>query len=159
VSNQLQANAGFSFGWSAHTVFSAPIQNTVARTNFQINGGGGDGLSLIAGANTSSWAAIEARLADNNGDGLAGRLFFNASVNAGTWFGGSLFYDLVVPRVSGVMTLSFSGSGSTANVQIADAGSGNVENFSPSGIPAGFAFGTKAGVGYFGNGRIDDFQA
>ncbi len=158
TNNALQANTPFQFGWSAFTAFSAPRTSTVVKANWYQNGGG-DALSLIVGANTSTWAAIEARLSDNTGGGLANRLFLNASVNAGNWFGGPIFFNLAMPRASGEMTLWFINGGATAQVLITDIGGGNPENFSAGGIPAGFAFGTSVGVGYFGNGRIDEFRA
>lgn len=155
--NQLQANSPFSFGWASHNVFSSSYANTVVRAAWAMNGGGGDSVSLIAGVDPSSWAGIEARISDNNGDGFADRVFFNAAVNAGNWYGGPIFFNIATPLAAGTATLWFTNGGGTANLEI--RGPGSVESFSAGGILAAPPTGTRAGAGYFGNGFIEDYRA
>ena len=159
ASNKLQANSLFQFGWCAHTAFNAGYVGTVIRANWAMNGGGGDAISMIAGANLSSWSATEVRIADNNGDGLADRIFFNAAVNAGAWYSSPSFVNMTTPLASGQVTLWFSNGGNTVNVQIRDLATQALQTYSASGILASPPTGTKVGIGYFGNGTVDDFRA
>ena len=158
VGNKLQANSPFFFGWSMHTAYDEPYDQTVVRVDWSMNGGGGDRISIMAGVN-AAWHGVEIRIADNNGDGLADRLFFNAMINAGTWHGGSLFHDLATPIASGRATMWFSNAGDTVNIEILDPTTGIAETFSGSGILALPPQGSSVAVGYFGNGTIDDFRA
>lgn len=157
--NRLEGNSPFTFGWSAHTVFAAPYASTVVRADWSMNGGGGDRISLIAGVDPVTWQGIEVRIADNDGNGTADRVFFNAAVNAGNWYGGSTFAILTNQIVAGRATLWFSNGGDTANLEIFDPATGGVEVVSAGGILQNPPTGTAVGLGYFGNGWADDFRA
>lgn len=159
TSNKLEANSLFSYGWCSHSAFQAPYASTVVRASFSMNGFGGDSIALIAGVDPNTWAGIEVRIADNNGDGLADRVFFNAAVNAGNWYGGSTFSNMTTPLVSGRATMWFSNAGDTVTIDILDTTTGIVQSYSRSGILALPPTGMNVGVGYFGNGNVDDFQA
>ena len=155
--NQLQGNSPFTFGWAAHTAYGHGYLDTVVRADWSMNGFGGDRISIIAGVDPATWQGIEIRIADNNGDGLADRIFFNAAVNAGNWYTGSTFFNLVNPIVSGTATLWFTFGGDTANIEI--RGPSSTEVFSASGILTNPPTGTAVGVGYFGDATLDDFRA
>jgi len=159
-SNRLQGNSPFFFGWSMNTVYAAPFATTVVRARWSMNGGGGDRISLIAGADPS-FGGIEVRIGDNTGNGLADRVWFNAAINAGTWFTGSVFFNLTTPLVSGTATLWFTNGGDVAHVEILNPTTQTTETFSAGGILSSpFApTGTAVAVGYFGNAWCDDFQA
>lgn len=157
--NQCQGNAPFGIGWMHHTVYTASYLTTVVRMDWSMNGFGGDAVSLIAGVDPTTWAGIEARIQDNNGDGLADRVFFNAAVNAGNWYGGPIFFNITNPLIAGRGTLWFSNGGDTANLEIVDAATGMSETFAASGILGLPPTGTRVGIGYFGNPTCDDFQA
>jgi hypothetical protein len=157
--NRLTAASQFTNGWSTHTTFSANYATTVVRLKWSTNQFGGDMISLIAGVNPNTWQGIEVRIADNNGDGFSDRIFFNAAVNAGSWYGGSLFYNIATPLASGEATLWFSNGGDTANLRIQDLVTGGTEVFSANGILTNPPTGTSVGIGYFGDGWADDFRA
>jgi hypothetical protein len=157
--NMLLANSPQSFGWASHDLFSGNYMNTVVRAKWAMNGGGGDRISLIAGVEPSNWSGIEVRIADNDGDGLADRIFFHAAVNAGAWFVGGTTQIMTTPLASGEATLWFSNNGDTANVDIKDLATGAVQSYSKSGILTNAPVGGRVGIGYFGNGTVDDFQA
>ncbi|HMS17055.1 MAG TPA: hypothetical protein PKA37_09470 [Planctomycetota bacterium] len=159
ASNRMTAASPFSVGWSSHNTFSANYADTVVRLNWSTNNLGGDMISLIAGVNPNTWQGIEVRVADNNGDGLSDRIFFNAAVNAGNWYGGSLFYNIATPLASGEATLWFTNAGDTANLRIRNLTTGATETFSGSGILSNPPTGTAVGVGYFGDGYADNFRA
>lgn len=159
ANNRMTAASPFTVGWSSHNTFSASYADTVVRLVWSTNGFGGDMISLIAGVNPNTWQGIEVRVADNNGDGLSDRIFFNAAVNAGNWYGGSLFYNIAAPLASGEATLWFSNGGDTANLRIRNLTTNATELFSGSGILTNPPTGTAVGVGYFGDGYADDFRA
>ena len=159
VGNKLQANSPFFFGWCAHTSYNESYADTVVQADWSMNGFGGDRVSVIAGADPNTFEGIEIRIADNNGNGLADRIFFNAAVNAGNWFGGPIFFNLANQIAAGRVTLWFTNNGDTANVTILDPVTQTSETFSASGILSFPPMGTSVGIGYFGNGTCDDFQA
>ncbi len=159
VSNRLQGNSPFALGWCTHNVFAANYASTVVRLNWSMNGGGGDRISLIAGVDPNTWQGIEVRIADNNGDGTADRLFFNAAVNAGNWYTSPSFANLTTPLVAGVATMWFTNAGNTVNIELFDPATQTAQTYSASGILALPPTGTRVGIGYFGNGTVDDFQA
>jgi hypothetical protein len=159
ANNKLEANSPFSFGWCSHSAFQAAYSECVIRARWSMNGLGGDAISLIAGVNTSTWGGIEARIQDNNGDGAADRILFNAAVNAGTWYGGPTFVNLTTPLVSGEATMWFSNAGDTVNVEVKDLATLATQVYSASGILAAPPTGMKVGIGYFGNGNVDDYRA
>jgi hypothetical protein len=157
--NKLQASSPGNFGWCSHSAYSAGYASTVIRANWSMNGGGGDRISLIAGCDPNSWSAIEVRIADNNGDGTADRIFWNASVNAGAWYNPTSFVNIATPMVSGEATMWFSNAGDTVNLRLRDLVTSAVQNYSASGILAAPPTGTRVGIGYFGDGTVDDFRA
>lgn len=157
--NRLQGNSPFDLGWCVHNTFNASYADTVVRSAWSMNGGGGDRISIIVGATTSTWSAIEVRIADNNGDGLADRIFWNASVNAGAWYSGPSFANLSAPMASGLATVWFTNGGNTVNLALTDTTTNVTQNYSASGILVSPPTGTKVGIGYFGNGYADDFRA
>jgi hypothetical protein len=157
--NLLRANSNFTFGWCSHNAFNASYANTVVQAIWSTNGGGGDSISLIAGANPSTWSAIEVRISDQNGDGMSDRIIWNASVNAGAWYGSPSFVNLATPMASGEATMWFSNNGDTVNVSLRDLVTSAVQTYSASGILATPPAGTRVGIGYFGNGSVDDFRA
>ena len=140
-------------------MFSAGYANTVVRANWAMNGLGGDRISLIAGVNTTNWNGIEVRIADNDGNGTADRIFFNAAVNAGAWYSSPSFVNIATPMVSGEATMWFSNNGDTVNISLRDLVTSAVQTYSASGILAAPPTGTKVGIGYFGDGNVDDFRA
>ncbi len=154
----IQGTNPWIFGWSAHTAYGAGYQATVVRADWAI-GSPGARVSVIAGVDPNTWQGIEVRIADNTGNSLADRIFFNAAVNAGNWYGGSLFFNLANPLASGQVTLWFTNGGDTANVEIKDHATGATETFSAGGILALPPSGTTVGIGYFGTGMADDFRA
>lgn len=156
--NQLQGTNPWLFGWSAHTAYGAGYQSTVIRADWSI-GSPGARVSVVAGVDPASWQGIEIRIADNTGNSQADRIFFNAAVNAGNWYGGSQFFNLTNPLASGQVTLWFSNGGDTANVEIKDPVTGATETFSAGGILGNPPSGTTVGIGYFGTGILDDFRA
>lgn len=159
ANNKLEGNSPFGFGWCAHSAFSANYANVVVRGDWSMNGFGGDRISLIAGVDPNTWSGIELRIADNNGDGLADRVFFNAAVNAGAWYSSPSFQTVPTPILAGRATMWFTNGGDTVNLELKDAATGLVQTLSSSGILASPPTGTGVGVGYFGNGTLDDFQA
>jgi hypothetical protein len=160
ANNKLEANSPSTYGWCSHNVFNANYASTVIRANWSMNGLGGDRIALIAGVNPSNWSGIEVRIADNNGDGTADRIFFNAAVNAGAWYAGSpSFVNIATPMISGEATMWFSNNGDTVNIALRDLVTSAVQTYSSSGILANPPTGTKVGIGYFGNGNVDDFRA
>jgi hypothetical protein len=156
--NLLLANSPFTYGWCSHNAYSAPYADTVLRANWAMNGGGGDRIALIAGVNPSNWSGIEVRIADNNGDGTADRIFFNAAVNAGAWYTSPSFVNMTAPMFSGQATVWFSNAGDTVNVELLDPVTLQSQTYSASGILANPPTGTKVGIGYFGNATLDDFR-
>ena len=158
VNNALQGNSPFSLGWATHTTWSSNYAVTIMRVDWAMNGGGGDRVSLIAGVDPNTWQGIELRIADNDGDGLADRVFFNAAVNAGNWYGGSYFVNITTPLAAGRATLWFSAGGDTVNLLIEDATGANSQLMTGTGILALPPTGTAIGLGYFGNGRIDNLE-
>jgi hypothetical protein len=159
VSNQLQANSNFTYGWCSHSVYAANYANTVVRANWAMNGGGGDRIALIAGCNTANWSGIEVRIADNDGDGFADRIFFNAAVNAGAWYTSPSFVNMTSIMASGEATMWFTNGGDTVNIRLRDLVTSAIQVYSASGILANPPTGTRVGIGYFGNGTADDFRA
>src|SRR5262245_59828539 len=157
TNNQLQANSPFGFGWCSHNSFAANYASVVIRASWAMNGLGGDSISMITGVDPMSWAGVEVRIADNNGDGLADRIFFNAAVNAGAWYNSSSFVNMTTPMASGEVTTWFSNNGDTVNVALRDPVTQAVQTYSASGILANPPTGTHVGIGYFGNGFVDDF--
>lgn len=158
ANNQLQGTNPWQFGWSAHTAYGATYQSTVVRARWQLASFGAR-VSVVAGVNPATWQGIEVRIADNNGNGLADRLFFNAAVNAGNWYGGSLFANITNQTSAGEVTVWFTNAGDTVNVELLDPASGMTETFTASGILGNPPTGTTVGVGYSGTGVIDDFRA
>jgi hypothetical protein len=159
VNNKLEANSPFTLGWCSHTAFSASYAGVVVRAAWEMNGPGGDAISVISGVDPSSWNGIEVRIADNDGDGAADRIFFNAAVNAGAWYTAGSFVNMTTPMVSGEVTTWFSNGGDTVNVALRDPVSQAIQSYSASGILAGPPTGTGVGIAYRGNARIDDFRA
>ncbi len=158
VSNRLQGNSPFDLGWAIHTRYNAPYASTVVKADWSMNGGGGDRVSVVIGADVN-WGGIEIRIGDNNGDGTADRIFFNAAINAGNWPGGPGFANLATPIITGTVTVWFTNGGNTVNVAIGNPATNTVETFTNGGV-LGFApTGTGVAVGYFGNGWIDNFRA
>ncbi|MCA9320308.1 MAG: hypothetical protein KDB53_06220, partial [Planctomycetes bacterium] len=77
----------------------------------------------------------------------------------GNWYGGSLFHNLTTPIAAGRATLWFTNGGDTANVEIFNPATLTSETFTGSGILSNPPTGTAVGIGYFGDGTADDFQA
>jgi hypothetical protein len=159
ANNQLLANSPFGFGWCSHSAFGAGYAATVIRMSWSMNGLGGDSVSMIAGVDPSSWSGIEVRIADNDGNGAADRIFFNAAVNAGAWYTSPSFANIAVPMPSGEATMWFSNGGDTVNVELKDPVTLATQVYSASGIIAAPPTGVRVGIGYFGNGTVDDFRA
>lgn len=159
ANNMLQANSPSSFGWSSHNFYNSNYASTVVRAKWAMNGLGGDRISLIAGVDPTNWSGIEVRIADNDGDGLADRVFFNAAVNAGAWFSGASSVTMTAPMASGEATLWFSNNGDTANIALRDLVTNAVQTYARSGILANPPVGGRVGIGYFGDGTVDDFRA
>lgn len=159
VNNKLEANSPFGFGWCSHTAFQAGYADVVVRASWSMNGLGGDSISMISGADASSWSGTEVRVADNDGDGAADRIFFNAAVNAGAWHTPTSFVNMTTPMTSGEITTWYTNSGDTINVALRDPVTLATQVYSASGILANPPIGGSVGIGYFGNGRIDDFRA
>jgi len=162
--NQFRAANGL-FGWALHTTYDAPYASTVARFHWAMEGViAGDSLSLIVGAKATptSWEGIQVKICDHQGfDDKADRVLFYAAPNAGNWPGGGNVYNLATPMKSGIMTVWFTNSGDTVHVELIDDATGNIETASATGILS-FSFpitGRSVGIGYFGNGYVDDFQA
>jgi hypothetical protein len=159
TNNQLQGNTPWSTGWAMHTTFAATYDQQVIRARWSQNAIGSRML-LIAGCD-ASWSGVSVKIGDNiPSDMFADRVWFEAAVNAGSWFNQPtpVFFDLVPPLSSGTATVWFTNGGDTANVEI--VGGGTVQTFSASGI-LGSPFaptGTNVGVGFFNQVRIDDFQ-
>src|SRR5262245_38182920 len=158
VANQLQANSAFTFGWCSHKSFSASYSSVVLRASFTMSGSGG-AVSLITGVDPSTWNGVEVRISDNNGDGQADRIFFNAAVNAGAWYTSASWQDMSAPMASGEMTTWFTDGGNTVNVALRDPATGSVQAYSASGILANPPTGTQVGIGYRGTCFVDDFRA
>jgi hypothetical protein len=158
ANNMLLANSPFTFGWCSHNFYSGNYANTVVRARWAMSSAGGDRISLIAGVNPMDWSGIEVRIADNDGDGLADRIFFNAAVNAGAWYTPTSFANMTAPLASGEATLWFSNAGDTVNVALRDLATNAVQSYSASGILAGPPLGGNVGIGYFGHGTVDDFR-
>jgi hypothetical protein len=157
--NRAMLNNPWSLGFVHHATLTGPYADSYQSIDFEINGFGGDSVSLIAGLNPSTWSAIEVRLQDNNGDGFYDRLFFNSAVNAGTWDGTNLNYDLVTPIASGTMELYFTGSGDIAAVEITST-VGGTESFQGSGILT-FTYpptGSNYGFGGMGDSHVDNWN-
>ena len=93
------------------------------------------------------------------GDGLADRIWFNAAVNAGAWYTSPSFVNLTTPIASGQATTWFSNGGNTVNIELKDPITLATQTYSASGILASPPTGTRVGIGYFGNGNVDDFRA
>lgn len=159
ATNALQGNTPFSLAWGHHTNFSAGYAGTVLRCDWSMNGTSANAVSLIAGVNPTTWQGIEVRIADNNGDGLADRIFFNAAVNAGNWYGGSFFQNMTTPLSSGTATIWFSNSGNTVNVAIQNPANGSTQSYTASGISMNPPLGIRVGAGLRGAARMDNFQA
>lgn len=157
--NRIVGNSPFDLGWSAHTTFDASWSQTAARMTWAMNGGGGDRVSIICGADTSTWSAVEVRIGDNDGDGSADRVWWNAAVNAGAWFSGASFANLTTPLASGEATVWFTNGGNTVNLELRDSAGANPQTYSASGILAMPPTGTRVGFGYYNNPFVDDFQA
>jgi hypothetical protein len=100
------------------------------------------------------------KVQDNTSDGEYDRVFFYMGNNGGSWSGNSGYYfDLATPTKSGTMTLSFSGGGDTAELEIENDASGALERFRCSGLSAhASSFGTGVGVGTYGNCYFDDWS-
>lgn len=82
--NQLRGNQPWNLGWSMHTTFVSSYAEQVIRADWSQNVVGAR-LLLIAGAD-ASWGGVSVKIGDNNGDAFADRVWFEAAVNAGSWF-------------------------------------------------------------------------
>jgi hypothetical protein len=157
--NVLRANSPSAFGWCSHNAFAANYASTVVAAIWSTNGGGGDSISLLAGVNPVTWSGIEVRISDQDGDGASDRIIFNASVNAGAWYSPGANVNLTTPMASGEAKMWFSNNGDTVNVSLRDLVTEAVQTYSASGILASPPAGTRVGIGYFGNGSVEDFRA
>jgi len=156
--NQGKSSNPFGNGFAHNNNITGNYVDSVQSVEFSINAFGGDYVGLVAGLNPATWGAVETKLQDNDGDGLFDRLFFNSAVNAGSWGGVSLFYDLATPIASGTMTLSFINAGDSAVVTI-DSVAGGTETFQGDGILA-FTFpitGSNYGISCFGDSWFDNW--
>lgn len=157
--NQGKSNNPFGNGFIHHATLTGNYADSVQSVDFIINAFGGDYVGLVAGLNPATWSAVETKLQDNDGDGLFDRLFFNSAVNAGSWDGSTLWFDLATPIATGTMTLSFTNAGDIAVVTI-DSIAGGTEVFQGTGI-LGFTFpiaGSNFGISCFGDSWFDNWS-
>ena len=159
TNNQVQGNSPFQLGWSTHATYAYSYAETVIRADWAMNGFGGDRVSIVAGVNANTWQGIEARIGDNDGDGLADRVWFNLAINAGNWYGGSFFQNLTSPIPSGTATLYFTNNGDTANLLIENASLAFSQLISSSGILTNPPLGTDIAIGYFNDPMLDNVRA
>ncbi|MBC8405706.1 MAG: hypothetical protein H8E15_10795 [Planctomycetes bacterium] len=115
-------------------------------------------VAMVAGYSNIS-TNVFVKVQDNNSSGDYDRVFFYFGNNGGSWSGNTGYYfDLATPTVSGTMTLSFTGGGDVAQLDIANDASGATETFTCGGLAANAGgLGTGFGVGTYGGCYFDDF--
>ncbi len=115
-------------------------------------------VALVAGVGASS-DNIFIKVQDNNSDGAFDRVFMYRGIN-GSAFTSPYYVDLTTPTPQGRMTVSFSGSGDTADIAIDNDFDGAPEQIlSFSGIlNAGLSLGSSFGVSCYNQPRFDNWR-
>ncbi len=116
-------------------------------------------VTMVAGYNDIS-NNVFVKVQDNTSNGDYDRVFFYYGNNGGPWAGNTGYYfDLATPTISGTMTLSFSGGGDVAVLEIDNDTSGVTETFTCGGLlgSAG-GLGNGFGIGTYGGCYFDDWS-